>query len=84
MDFGNLFPRQLCPIRSGAGQSAVADEEEPVLDRFQFFLAWRRAQDLEIAIHLRAVGVDDRAADLLSERKGECRLAACRRSGNED
>ena len=84
MDLGNLFPGQLRPVRGGAGQGAVAEEEEPVLDRFQLFLARRRAQDPEITVHLRAVSVDDCAADLLSERKGDCRLAACGRSGDED
>ena len=40
-------------------------------------------QDRQVAIDLRAVGVDDRSACRFRQPQRQCRLAACGRTGNE-
>ena len=44
----------------------------------------RGAQNRQVAIDLRGVGVDDHAIPLLCQRKRQCRLAAGGRSGDDD
>ena len=45
---------------------------------------WTRRQNFEIAIALQRVGIDYDAAQLLRERQGQRRFAACGRTGNYD
>ena len=44
---------------------------------------WRSAENVQVAIQLRAVGVDDDALDLLSTSQRQRGLAAGGRAGNE-
>ena len=62
----------------------IADTIEAMLDRGAFFSAWRRAQNRQVAINLARVGVDDHAADLLSEAECQAGLATCGRPGDDD
>ena len=84
MDAGDLFPRHTRPVGRRAGQGAVTDSVDPVLDLAPFLIRWRGAQNLQVAVDLRAVGVDDHAMDLLSKGEGQRRLAGCGRPGDED
>ena len=82
MDVGDLAPRHRRPIGRGAGQGAIEHAVKPVLGPRAFVGRRRRAEDRQVAIDLRAVGVDDHAAGPFGERERKCRLAACRRSGD--
>ena len=83
LHLGNLGSRQTRPVRGGAGIGAVADAVEPMIRTCPVVLGRRSAEDWQVAIDLRTVGVDDNSACSLGKQKGQCRLAARRRTGDE-
>lgn len=82
MDVGDLAPRHLRPVGSGAGLRSIEDAIEPVLCTRSFVRTGCSTQDRQVAIDLSAVGVDDDPADLLCKSESEGRLAASGRPGN--
>ena len=82
MNIGNLSTRHLRPVGGGAGPRSVQHTVQPVLGTRQLVRTGGRAQDWEVAIDLRAVGVDDDTANLLCKTKRQCRLAARGRPSN--
>src|SRR4051812_5678305 len=84
MDVDDLAPGQCGPFGGRAGKCAVLDSEETMLGLPSVSIARRRAQHAQVAINLRAVGIDDHAPKLLSISKRQRRLAACGRAGDDD
>ena len=78
-----LMPRHFGPIRRGAGPSAIEDAVQPMFGLGPLFGTWCGAQDRQVAIDLRAIGVDDHAAGLHCKLKCQCRLAARGGAGNQ-
>ena len=77
------FPlRHRCPACSRACISAVEHAVKTVLGTLKLVRPRRGAQDRQVAIDLRAVGVDDDTADLLCKTKCQRRLAARGRPGD--
>ena len=81
---GDLLPGHRRPIGGRARQRAVLDPVEAVLGAAEVRFARGGAQNLQVAIDLRAIGVDDHTVDLLSKREGQGGLAACGRPGDDD
>ena len=84
MNFADLLARQFRPAGRGAGEGAVLDSVKPMFGLLPFLLGWRGAEHAQVAIILRAVGVDDHALDLLCKGERQRRLAARGRSGDDD
>ena len=84
MNVRDLAPCHFRPVRGGAGKGAVANAVKSVLRSLQLVTAGGSAEDAQVAIDLRAVGVDDDAPNLLSKRKRQRRLAASGWPGNDD
>ena len=70
-------------VRSRVALNLRAVFEQAVFDAFHLPLAGPRAQDLEIGIDLRAVGVDDHAVRALGQCHPKGRLAAGGRAGDD-
>ena len=82
MHIGDLPQRRRRPFRGRAGQGAVEHAVQPVL-RPRALLGGRGcAEHGQVAIDLRAVGIDDHAPDLLSIFQRERGLAAGGRPRN--
>ena len=71
MSLGDLVLGHRRPVSRGAGQGAVADAVQPVLRLRDLGFSRGGAQNFQVAVDLRAIGVDDDALDLLSKREGQ-------------
>ena len=79
MDVIDLAPRHRRPVRRRAGNRPVEEAVQAVLGAGALVRGRRCAEDGQIAIDLRAVGIDDHSARRFGKRQCKCRLAACRR-----
>ena len=83
MDRGDLGLGQRRPFGRRARLRAVANAVEAVLGGVAIGLARHRAEHGQVAVELRAVGVDDHPAGAPRKLKRERALAAGGRTGNE-
>ena len=80
----DLVERQRTPARGGPAIGSIEKAVEAMRRARQCGHVRTRGQDVQVAVALQAVGIDDRAVQGLRQRQGERRFAACGRAGDDE